>query len=104
MPRLLRRCCDAGRVPTSAITEVNHRSPEHYSKVRAMSLRSCWTPGPTSTRVRRPPARTCFEVRCLVDAELAGRIRKIHAEFDGTYGSPRITAELRQDGARVNHK
>ncbi|WP_143734378.1 IS3 family transposase, partial [Microbispora rosea] len=42
--------------------------------------------------------------RAAADAELAGRIRKIHAEFDGTYGSPRSTAELRQGGARVNHK
>ncbi len=47
------------------------------------------------------PARSA---RAAADAELATRIRTIHVEFDGTYGSPRITAELRQDGARVNHK
>ncbi|GFH38264.1 hypothetical protein SCWH03_45060 [Streptomyces pacificus] len=28
----------------------------------------------------------------------------MHAEWDGTYGRPRITAELREDGERVNHK
>jgi transposase InsO family protein len=42
--------------------------------------------------------------RAHADAELATRIKKIHAEFDGTYGSPRVTAELRHSGVRVNHK
>ncbi len=31
-------------------------------------------------------------------------IRKIHAGSDGTYGSPRMTAELHRRGWRVNHK
>ncbi|WP_395109611.1 IS3 family transposase [Actinomadura sp. SCN-SB] len=39
--------------------------------------------------------------RRRADEELAARIRRIHAELDGIYGSPRITAELR---ARVDHK
>ncbi|MFJ9909333.1 IS3 family transposase [Streptomyces sp. NPDC101152] len=38
------------------------------------------------------------------DAALAERIRAVHAEWDGTYGRPRITAELREEGERVNHK
>jgi transposase InsO family protein len=42
--------------------------------------------------------------RQRADAALAARIRTIHAELDGTYGSPRITAELRDQGLRVNHK
>jgi transposase InsO family protein len=42
--------------------------------------------------------------RALSDAELTGKIREIHTEWDGTYGSPRITAELRAEGRRVNHK
>jgi transposase InsO family protein len=42
--------------------------------------------------------------RVAADAELARRIRAIHMEFDGTYGSPRVTAELRHGGTRVNHK
>jgi putative transposase len=37
-------------------------------------------------------------------AELVARIRTIHAESGGTYGSPRITHELRRRGWRVNHK
>ena len=47
------------------------------------------------------PARAAREA---AEVELAARIRKIHAEWDGTYGSPRITAELREDGEVVNHK
>ncbi|MEV4841597.1 IS3 family transposase [Nonomuraea sp. NPDC049486] len=42
--------------------------------------------------------------RAAADAALAEEIRQIHGEFDGTYGSPRITAELRAQGRRVNHK
>jgi transposase InsO family protein len=47
------------------------------------------------------PARAAREA---AEVELAERIRKIHGEWDGTYGSPRITAELREDGEVVNHK
>jgi transposase InsO family protein len=28
----------------------------------------------------------------------------VHATHDGTYGAPRITAELQDDGLAVNHK
>ncbi|MFD5521080.1 IS3 family transposase [Streptomyces sp. NPDC127066] len=43
--------------------------------------------------------------RQAVEAELAARIRKIHQDSDGTYGAPRITAELRDEGGPVvNHK
>jgi putative transposase len=38
------------------------------------------------------------------EAELVAKIRTIHAESAGTYGSPRVTAELRRRGWRVNHK
>lgn len=38
------------------------------------------------------------------DAELVELIRQIHAESSGTYGSPRVTAELRRRGRIVNHK
>ncbi|MFE2640592.1 IS3 family transposase [Streptomyces scopuliridis] len=42
--------------------------------------------------------------RARADAELAGRITDIHAGSDGTYGAPRVTAELCDEGERVNHK
>jgi putative transposase len=37
-------------------------------------------------------------------AELVAEIRSIHQESGGTYGSPRIHAELARRGWRVNHK
>ncbi|WPW26423.1 IS3 family transposase [Streptomyces atratus] len=42
--------------------------------------------------------------RAQADAELAERIAEIHRESDGTYGVPRVTAELKDAGRRVNHK
>ncbi|MZG12601.1 IS3 family transposase, partial [Streptomyces sp. SID5914] len=42
--------------------------------------------------------------RRRADAELAEQIKKIHADSDGTYGSPRVTAELRGAGLKVNRK
>lgn len=38
------------------------------------------------------------------DRELGDRIRVLHADSDGTYGRPRITAALRRSGQVVNHK
>jgi transposase InsO family protein len=42
--------------------------------------------------------------RQAADAGLAARIRKVHQDSDGTYGVPRITAELRGMGEDINHK
>ncbi|MFI8008553.1 IS3 family transposase [Streptomyces sp. NPDC086010] len=43
--------------------------------------------------------------RQAADDRLAARIRAVHQESDGTYGAPRITAELREtNGEAVNHK
>lgn len=42
--------------------------------------------------------------RAQADAELAERIAEIHRESDGTYGVPRVTAELKEAGRRVDHK
>jgi putative transposase len=38
------------------------------------------------------------------EARLVGEIRRIHARSRGVYGSPRVTAELRRRGQRINHK
>jgi transposase InsO family protein len=47
------------------------------------------------------PARAA---RNAADVALAERITTVHAAFDGTYGAPRITAELRDNGLPVNRK
>lgn len=38
------------------------------------------------------------------EADLVAAMRSIHAEFDGTYGVPRMTVELANRGRVVNHK
>jgi hypothetical protein len=38
------------------------------------------------------------------DRVLAQEIREVHGESGGAYGSPRVTAELREKGRRVNEK
>ena len=42
--------------------------------------------------------------RQLSDAELLEKIRAIHAESDGTYGSPRVHRELRDRGVCVGKR
>jgi transposase InsO family protein len=42
--------------------------------------------------------------RAAADARLAARIRVVHRDSAGTYGVPRITAELRETGHVVNYK
>jgi putative transposase len=38
------------------------------------------------------------------EARLVAEIRRIHARSRGTYGAPRVTAELRRRGWSANHK
>jgi len=47
----------------------------------------------------RPPS-----VRDLEDAMLVGKIREVHETSRGTYGSPRVHAELKAQGVRVSEK
>ena len=50
-----------------------------------------WLKRPEPARARR-------------DAELAGKVEAIHSRSRGTYGAPRIHAELRAQGERVSRK
>ncbi|MEU4681482.1 IS3 family transposase [Micromonospora sp. NPDC023737] len=47
------------------------------------------------------PAR---QTRATAEDTLAKQITRIHADSGGTYGSPRVTVELRDQGVRVNRK
>lgn len=42
--------------------------------------------------------------RDATDVALLEQIKAVHATHEGTYGAPRITAELRDTGVAVNHK
>ena len=42
--------------------------------------------------------------RDAADVALLGRIKAVHATHEGTYGAPRITAELQDKGVAVNRK
>ena len=56
------------------------------------------TSGFYAWRAREPSART------LADGELLVRIRALHASSRGTYGAPRIHAQLRREGVHVGRK
>ena len=47
----------------------------------------------------RPPS-----ARCIADDALLKRVRTIHAGSRGTYGAPRVHAELRDEGRAVRKK
>jgi hypothetical protein len=49
-------------------------------------------------------ARAGGSERQREEARLVGEIRRIHARSGGTYGVPRVHAELRRGGWMVNHK
>lgn len=51
-----------------------------------------------AARTRAPSARA------VADAELSSRIRVIHEESRGTYGMPRVHAELAAGGVRIGRK
>ncbi|MFF4731981.1 IS3 family transposase [Streptomyces mirabilis] len=53
---------------------------------------------------RWPAGASARAGRARADAELAEHINRIHQESDGTYGVPRVTAELKEAGRPVNHK
>jgi putative transposase len=68
--------------PTATMARVLGVSPSGYY---------AWRTRPTSARTQ-------------ADAELLARIRTVHQRSRGTYGAPRIHAELRAEGTRVGRK
>ena len=62
-------------------------------RLRAFSTSglSAWLKRPESAKARR-------------DAELADKVEAIHSRSRGTYGAPRIHAELRAEGEQVSCK
>ncbi|WP_329060113.1 IS3 family transposase [Streptomyces sp. NBC_01429] len=59
-------------------------------------------PSSTCYRWRRAEKEPCERRRR--DVELAERIKEIHAESGGNYGSPRVHAVLRREGTHVGRK
>jgi putative transposase len=65
-------------------------------------LRELHIPSSTYYRWRRAEREPCERV-CR-NAELSERIRQIHADSGGNYGSPRVHAVLKREGTRVGRK
>ncbi|MEU2862632.1 IS3 family transposase [Streptomyces mirabilis] len=65
-------------------------------------LRELHIASSTYYRWRRAEKEPCERRRR--DVELAERIKEIHAESGGNYGSPRVHAVLRREGVRVGRK
>ncbi|MGW2651999.1 IS3 family transposase, partial [Streptomyces sp. NPDC001393] len=65
-------------------------------------LRELNIPSSTYYRWRQAETEPCERHRR--DAELTGRIRQVHDESGGIYGSPRVHAVLKREGIHVGRK
>ncbi|MEU1124931.1 IS3 family transposase [Streptomyces sp. NPDC005899] len=66
------------------------------------TLRELHIASSTYYRWRRAEKEPCARVR--KDVELTGRIREIHTDSGGIYGSPRVHAALKCEGVQVGRK
>ena len=57
-----------------------------------------------SSYYKWPAGRDARAARQRADQRLAARIREVHADAGGAYGSPRVTAELKETGLHINEK
>ncbi|MEU4955823.1 IS3 family transposase [Streptomyces lavendulae] len=80
---------------SALLDEHPHLGVEHV--LRELSI-------PSSTYYRWRQAKTEPCERRRRDAELTGMIRQVHDESGGNYGSPRVRAVLKREGARVGRK
>ena len=65
-------------------------------------LRELHIPSSTYYRWRRAEKEPCERKR--QDAELTGKIRRIHEDSDGIYGSPRVHAVLKREDVHIGRK
>jgi transposase InsO family protein len=65
-------------------------------------LRELDIPSSTYYRWRQAEKKPCKRRR--QDAELTGKIRQVHADSGGIYGSPRVHAVLKREGVHVGRK
>ncbi|WP_250403519.1 IS3 family transposase [Streptomyces cellostaticus] len=65
-------------------------------------LRELNIPSSTYYRWRRAEQEPCERRR--QDADLTGKIRQVHADSGGIYGSPRVHAVLKREGVHVGRK
>jgi len=80
----------------------------HVSAMKAegFPIQAAWEAAEVSTSayyewLHRSTGPTASE---LDEGYLINQIRDIHAGTDATYGSPRVTEELKRQGHRANHK
>lgn len=77
-------------------------APDRFDITRMARLLEVSTSGYYAWKRRR--AATILTPRQQRRADLAVKILDVHADSDGTYGSPRITTELRERGETVSEK
>lgn len=92
----------AGTPASIAGADPDPAEPVRFSVRRMARLLNVSTSG-YYAHVKRSAAES-LTPRRQRRAELAVKILDVHAESDGTYGSPRVTAELRDRGETVNEK
>jgi putative transposase len=85
-----------------AVTAGTITTPERFSVARMARLLKVSTSGYYAWKKRGMAATVT--PRQQRRADLAVKILDVHADSDGTYGSPRITSELRERGETVNEK
>ncbi len=91
----------SGRAPEGLAREVYRFMSAHQPRFRITTLARVLgvsTSGCYAWRRRRPSTRV------QADADLTARVRAVHAHSRGTYGAPRIHAELSAAGAAVSRK